>query len=90
MMKNEYGFYVTDAQKVAIRDVGLAEVEVSFTTSGMVHATVFEEYEVVCYTFRKDGGIVKETRSLDSDGWETTCRDANGVWTTELKELLYG
>lgn len=90
MLKEEYSFYLTDAQRWAIRDMGLSEVDVNFSTSGMVHATVFEDYEVRCFTFRKDGGIVKETRALDSDGWETICMDAEGVWTSELGEVVNG
>lgn len=90
MLHKEYAFYLTDEQRWAIHDVGLGSAEVSFSASGMVHGAVFHEYEVVLYTFRKDGGIVKESRALDSDGWETTCRDANGVWTSELEEALNG
>jgi hypothetical protein len=79
-MNSEYGFYLTDAQIKAIADVGVSDVEVSFSTSGMVNAMVWDEYEITLYTFRKDGGVVRETRGLDSDGWVTDCRDIYGKW----------
>lgn len=85
MLKDKFEFYLTDAQRSAIHDMGVAEVEVSFTTSGMVNATVFEDYGIICYTFRKDGGIVKESRTFTTDGWETDCRDHNGVWAYEAE-----
>jgi predicted enzyme related to lactoylglutathione lyase len=86
MLHTEYNFYLTDAQKIAIHDVGVAEVEVSFCTSGMVNATVYGDYDITSYTFRKDGSIVKETRCFDSYGWVAECRDADGNWTSELEE----
>lgn len=87
MLKNEYSFYLTDAQRWAIRDVCLSDAEVNFSTSGMVHGTVYEDYEVICYTFRRDGSIVRESRALDSDGWETKTRDIDGVWSYEEEEV---
>lgn len=84
-MRKEYAFYLTDAQRDAIRDVGMEDVEVSFTTSGMVNGTVMDEYEITCYTFRKDGEVVRESRGLDTDGWVTDVRSADGVWTYEVE-----
>lgn len=87
MLNEEYNFYLTDAQRRAIHDVGVANVEVSFTTTGMVNATVYGDYDITCYTFRRDGGIVKESRNFDSYGWVTDCRDADGNWTSDLEEV---
>lgn len=84
-MRKEYAFYLTDAQRDAIRDVGVEDVEVSFTTSGMVNGTVMDEYEITCYTFRKDGEVVRESRGLDTDGWVTDVRSTDGVWTYEVE-----
>jgi hypothetical protein len=86
-MRSDYRFTLTEGQLAAIRDVGVQDVEVSFCTSGMVNATVNDEYEITCYTFRKDGSIVRETRGLDSDGWVTDVRSVEGVWTYELQEV---
>jgi hypothetical protein len=83
-MRKEYAFYLTDEQIRSIGAVGVADVEVSFTTSGMVTGTVMDEYEITCYTFRKDGEVVRETRGLDTDGWVTDVRSADGVWTYEV------
>lgn len=86
-MRKEYAFYLTDAQIEAIKSVGVADVEVSFTTSGMVNATVFDEYdEITCYTFRKDGEIVKESRAFTSEGWVTDVRSADGEWLVDEEE----
>jgi len=85
MWRKEYAFYLTDEQIRSIGAVGVSEVEVSFTTSGMVTATVMDEYEVTCYTFRKDGEVVRETRGLDTDGWVTDVRSVDGVWTYEAE-----
>lgn len=87
MLPKEFSFYLTDAQRSAIHDVGVANVEVSFTATGMVNATVYGDYDITCYTFRKDGGIVKESRCFDTDGWVTDCRDADGNWTSDLEEV---
>lgn len=67
----EFNFYLTDAQKLAIINSGIALGELSFSATGMVSATVWGEYDVRCYTFRKDGSVVIEERGLDSDGWQT-------------------
>lgn len=85
MLHKEYGFYLTDEQIEAIKSVGVEPVEVSFTTSGMVTGTVMDEYEITCYTFRKDGEVVRETRGLDTDGWVTDVRSPDGVWTYEAE-----
>lgn len=85
MLRKEYAFYLTDAQMEAIRSVGVEVVEVSFTTSGMVTGTVMDEYEITCYTFRKDGEVVRESRGLDTDGWVTDVRSPDGVWTYEAE-----
>ena len=62
----------------------MADVEVSFTATGMVNATVYEDYGIICYTFRKDGEIVKESRTFDvSEGWVTDTRNSDGVWHYE-------
>ena len=85
MFRKEYGFYLTDEQIEAIKSVGVELVEVSFTTSGMVTGTVMDEYEITCYTFRKDGEVVRESRGLDTDGWVTDVRSADGMWTYEAE-----
>lgn len=81
MLKSEYSFYLTDAQRWAVRDVALDNVY--FGSDGMVMGFAFEDYEVITFTFRKDGSIVRESRGLDSDGWVLTNRDSDGVWTDE-------
>ena len=86
MLKKEYAFYLTDAQRWAIRDVSVSESEVSFTATGLVQAIVWDEYDVRCYTFRKDGEIIRESRSLGSDGWVTDRCDTDGVWHYEVEE----
>jgi len=82
-MYKEYAFYVTDEQRYAIQELGLSDVDVSFCTSGMVNAVVFNDYDVSCYTFRKDGGVVLEKRDMDSGGWVTSYRDASGAWAED-------
>lgn len=67
----EWNFTLTDEQKQAIINSGIAYSELSFSASGMVFANVWNEYDVRCYTFRKDGSVVVEERGLDSDGWQT-------------------
>ena len=84
-MRKEYGFYLTDEQIEAIKSVGVEASEVAFTTSGMVTGTVMDEYEITCYTFRKDGEVVRETRGLDTDGWVTDVRSPDNVWTYEAE-----
>ena len=88
MMKSEYSFTLTDAQRIAIRDVGLSDADVSFSATGMVNATVFSEYEITCYAFGGTGGIVKETRGLESGGWDTVYRNTDGMWIDELGVLI--
>lgn len=85
-MRKEYGFYLTDEQIEAIKSVGVEASEVAFTTSGMVNGTVMDEYEITCYTFRKDGEVVRESRGLNSDGWVTDVRSSEGVWRYEVEE----
>jgi len=85
MLRKEYAFYLTDEQIRSIGAVGVEASEVSFTTGGMVTGTVMDEYEVTCYTFRKDGEVVRETRGLDTDGWVTDVRSVDGVWTYEAE-----
>jgi len=82
-LNKKHSFELTSEQVSAIHDVGVSSVDVSFTTSGMVNATVFEDSGIICYTFRKDGGIVKEVRNFFDDGWVTTCRDLYGRWIDE-------
>ena len=83
-MNSEYGFYLTDAQQNAIRDVSVDKSELHFSATGSVVGIVFDEYDVTTYTFRKDGGIVKETRDFTgNDGWTTWCRDHNGKWVDD-------
>ena len=82
-MRKEYGFYLTDEQIEAIKSVGLEASEVAFTTSGMVTGTVFGDYDITCYTFRKDGEVVKETRDLDGLGWVVDIRNPDGVWLVD-------
>lgn len=86
-MSKEYAFYLTDEQEYAIQELGLAYADVSFSTSGMVHATVFEEYEITCYTLRRDGGVVKETRDLDGVGWVVDIRSPEGKWLVDEEEV---
>lgn len=84
--QTEFGFYLTDAQKNAMHDVSVDLAELHFTGTGSVAGIVWGEYDVISYTFRKDGGIVKETRSFaGSDGWDTDYRDHNGKWMSELE-----
>lgn len=85
-MRKEYAFYLTDEQISSIRLVGVEPSEVSFSASGgMVTGTVMDEYEITCYTFRKNGEVVRETRGLDADGWVTDVYSVDGVWTYEVE-----
>lgn len=85
-MRKEYAFYLTDEQGYAIQELGLAYADVSFSTSGMVHATVFGEYDITCYTLRKDGEVVRETRDLDGLGWVVDIRSPEGKWLVDEEE----
>lgn len=87
MLKDEYSFYLTDAQRWAIRDVSLDSVNVYFGADGSVIGILFEEYEVITFTFRRDGEIVREARGLGSDGWTTNTCDVKGVWDYD-KEVV--
>lgn len=81
----EFNFYLTDEQKEAIVNSGISLGELSFSAKGMVFATVWDEYDVRCYTFRKDGSVIVEERGLDSDGWQTRVdQDGNPVIQGEL------
>lgn len=85
-MNTEFGFYLTDEQKFAMRDVSIDLAELHFSATGSVIGIVWGEYDVTTYTFRKDGGIVKETRDFTgNDGWDTDYRDANGKWMSEVE-----
>jgi hypothetical protein len=88
MLKEKYEFDLTVAQRCAIRDACVSEVEVSFTTGGVVTATVFEEYEIVFYTFRKDGEVVREVRDFGSGGWVTWVCGLDNVWRDEEGEEI--
>jgi hypothetical protein len=85
MLKEQYSFYLTMAQRCAIRDVALDNVY--FGSDGSVIGMSFGEYEIVMFTFRRDGEIVRESRALDSDGWVTTERSSDGVWAEDLEEV---
>lgn len=88
MMRSKYNFVLTMEQRVAIRDMGLADSDVYLCPNGMVSAIVFTDFEITCYAFGKIGGVVKETRGLESGGWDTTYLGLDGVWTNELGEKI--
>lgn len=83
MLKSEYGFYLTDEQRCAARDVCLDNVY--FGSDGSVIGIKFDDYDIEVFTFRKDGGIVKEVRDFEG-GWTTVCRDRFGKWIDEEGE----
>lgn len=85
MLKEEYAFYLTGAQRCAVRDVSLDNVY--FGTDGMIVGIKFQDYDIEVFTFRKDGSIVKEVRDF-SDGWVVTHCDSEGVWTDEEGEVV--
>lgn len=86
LFNKEHTFYLTDAQRYAIRDVTLDSGNLYFCADGMVMGVAFEDNEIVLFTFRKDGTVVREARGLDIDGWTTDTLDIDGVWHFEAEE----
>lgn len=87
MLEKEYGFYLTDAQRCAIRDLCLGSSNVYFGADGCVMGLTFDENDIILYTLRKDGSVVREMRGLQGYSWHTNDRDVHGVWDYE-KELV--
>lgn len=70
MMRKEYSFTLTDEQIQAIDQLnGFGYL--MFSENGSVQIMEWDEYEVTIHTVYKDGDILRESRGLDSDGWET-------------------
>lgn len=83
----EYSFYLSDAQRYAIRDVVLGSANIYFGADGSVMGMTFDEAQIVLYTFRKDGSIVRESRGLQGYRWDTHRCGIDGVWDYE-EELV--
>jgi hypothetical protein len=83
MLDKEYGFYLTDVQRCAIRDLSLSKSNVYFGADGSVMGMTFDEVEIILYTLRKDGSVVRESRGLQGYRWDTHMLDVDGVWDYE-------
>mgnify|MGYP000276441905 FL=1 len=87
LLDKEYAFYLSDAQRYAIRDVVLGISNVYFGADGSVMGMTFDESQIILYTFRKDGTIVRESRGLQGYRWTTHKCDIDGVWDYEEEEV---
>lgn len=88
MLKKEYAFYLTDAQRWAIRDASVDDNNVHFCADGMVTGIKFQDHDIEVFTFRKDGTVVKEVRDFFSDGWTVSNLGEDGLWRDELGEEI--
>lgn len=83
MLPKEFAFYLTDAQRCVIRDLCLEKSNVYFGADGSVMGLTFDGVEIILYTLRKDGSVVRESRGLRGYRWDTHTLDTAGVWSYE-------